>query len=64
MHVSYPKGLWVTVFVEWNNIGDRLGGVDINDGQSHTIFTCEEMDASRVSTDVRIGANMGAGTIV
>ena len=64
VHVSYPKGSWVTVFVEWNNIGDRLGSVDINDGQTHTIFTCEEMDPSRVSTDVRIGSNRGAGRIV
>ena len=63
VHVSYPKGSWVTVFVEWNNIGDRLGSVDINNGQTHTTFTCEKLDASKVSNDVMIGANMIGETI-
>ena len=64
VHVSYPKGSWVTVFIEWNNIGDRLGSVDINNGQTQKTFTCEELDASKVSSDIMIGGNMSGEAIV
>lgn len=64
VHVSYPKGSWVTVFVEWSNIGDRLGSVNINNGQSLTPFTCEELDATKVDDDVLIGAHLTGKSIV
>ena len=53
--VSYPRGSWVTVFVEWSNIGDRLGSIDVNNGQSITKFICDELDPARVGSDIMIG---------
>ena len=32
--VPYPTGSWVTVLIEWSNIGDRLGSFNVNNGQS------------------------------
>ena len=58
IHVSYPKGSWVTILIEWSNIGDRVGSININNGQSLTNFTCEKLDATKVNDDVLIGGKL------
>ena len=63
VHVSYPKGSWVTVLIEWSNIGDRVGSININNGQSITNFTCEELDPTKVHNDVLIGGKLSGHTI-
>ena len=46
VHVPYPKGSWVTVMVEWSNIGKRVGSLNINNGQTIKTFTCRKLDAT------------------
>ena len=64
VQVNYPKGTWVTAFIEWSNVGDRAGSVNINNGEIVTSFTCEKLDATKVSNDARIGSNMAGAEIV
>ena len=57
----------MTVLIEWSNIGERLGSININNvnnGQSITTFSCEKLDAAKVNNDVMIGANMSGEFIV
>ena len=56
VEISYPKSSWVTIMVEWSNRGDRIGSVNVNNGQSLTEFTCKELDPTKVINDIVIGA--------
>ena len=48
----------MTGLIEWSNIGDRVGSININNGQSITNFTCEELDPAKVHNDVLIGGKL------
>ena len=62
--IKYPLGSWVTVLIEWSNIGERLGSININNGQSVTTFTCDKLDATEVNNDLMIGANISWESIL
>ena len=40
------------------NIDDRVGSININNGQPLTNFTCEKLDATKVNDDVLIGVKL------
>ena len=48
----------MAVLIEWSNIGDRLGSININNGQYLTNFACEELDSTKVNDDVLIGGKL------
>ena len=52
--IQYPKGSWVTILIQWTNVGKRIGSVDVNNTNSTVHFTCEELDSNRVSNDMMI----------
>ena len=64
LSIKYPQGSWLTVLIEWSNIGERLGSININNGQSLAAFTCAKLDSTKANNDVIIGANMSGGSIV
>ena len=53
--IKYPKGSWVTILIQWSNIGKRIGSVDVNNTGSSHHFVCEKLDSNRVSNDMMIG---------
>ena len=43
--------------------GERLGSININNGQSIATFTCNKLDATEVNNDLMIGAKMSGESI-
>ena len=54
--IKYPQGSWVTVLIQWSNIGKRIGCVDVNNTASSIHFNCEEQE--QVSNDLLIGGRL------
>ena len=54
--IKYPQGSWVTILIQWSNVGKRIGCVDVNSTASSVYFICEKLDdPKRVTNDMVIG---------
>ena len=59
LQIKYPQGSWVTILIQWSNVGKRIGCVDVNSTASPVHFICEKLDdPKRVSNDMVIGGRL------
>ena len=54
--IKYPQGSWLTILIQWTNVGKRIGCVDVNNTTSSIHFNCEEQE--QVSNDMLIGGRL------